>query len=75
MSLTWVLIIAVAYVALVLFVMAVLTAAKRADEDIARSIRAERGLRRRFHRKAEAPEPEPAPEQEEVAGGKRRGAA
>ena len=60
MSLPVVIAIAAGYVALVLFVVAVLTAAKRADEEIERVIRAEGRHSHRFDRQAPDAEVEEA---------------
>jgi uncharacterized membrane protein len=74
MSLIVVLAIVVAYLALVLFVVAMLIGAKRADEDIERAVRAEQRRRSRFGAEDEEPHPQLAAIAEEEPRA-RRGAA
>lgn len=75
MSLTVVIAIVVVYLAIVLFVIAMLTVAKRADEDMERAVRAERRRPGRFARKGEEASPELVAVSEDEDPGKRHGAA
>jgi hypothetical protein len=74
MSLIVVLAIAAGYLALVLFVVAMLTGAKRADEDMERALRAEPRSRSRFVREGAEAHRELAAVSDEDPGA-RRGAA
>ena len=74
MSLVVVIAIVVVWLALVLFVIAMLTGAKRADEDMERAVRAEKRRRSRFATAEEEAQPDVVAVSDEDPGS-RRGAA